>query len=67
MGSRAWSTTEDNLLRELARSGVSLRGIASELGRATSSVRVRAIKLEIAIALDRNSMKSVAGPLPKSG
>jgi hypothetical protein len=57
MGNGAWSPAEDEQLQKLASSGFSLRAIAEEMGRGTSSVRSRAIKLKIAIALDRNPMK----------
>lgn len=57
MSSGAWSRAEDERLQELAFSGFSLREIAEKMGRGTSSVRARAIKLDITIAFDRNPMK----------
>jgi hypothetical protein len=51
-----WSLEEDDRLRSLARSGLSLAEIiAHEIHRSKSSVRTRAMKLTIAVARDRNS------------
>jgi hypothetical protein len=58
MNRGAWSLQEDDQLRTLARSGLSLRAIANDIGRGLSSVRDRSVKLNIVIALDRNPMKS---------
>jgi IS30 family transposase len=60
-----WSTEEDEQLRSLARSGLSLTEIARQMERPKSSVRYRAMQIEIAIARDRNAMK--AAPSPSSG
>jgi hypothetical protein len=51
-----WSPAEDERLRELALSGESLAEIAVQMQRNKSSVRTRALKLEVAIARDRNPM-----------
>jgi hypothetical protein len=59
MNKGPWSPQEDHQLRTLARSGLSLRAIANDIGRGMSSVRDRSIKLNIVIALDRNPMKSL--------
>jgi hypothetical protein len=40
---------------------LSLRELALELGRSTSSVRTRALKLEVAIARDLNGMQKQSG------
>jgi hypothetical protein len=55
--SRAWTLDEDERLRNLALAGLSLRELALEMGRGTSSVRVRAMKLDVAIARDLNGMQ----------
>jgi hypothetical protein len=55
MNSNPWSPDEDERLRNLARSGFSLTEIAHEIQRSKSSVHVRAARLNIAIARDRNS------------
>jgi DNA-binding IclR family transcriptional regulator len=48
-----WSPDEDDRLRNLARSGLSVTEIAHELGRNRTSVYRRAAKLKIVIARDR--------------
>jgi hypothetical protein len=45
------------MLRKLAISGISLTEISKQMGRAKSSVRARATKLQIAIARDQNGSK----------
>jgi hypothetical protein len=45
-----WSPEEDSLLCEFARSGESVTNIAENLGRSAGSVRVRAQRLNIAMA-----------------
>jgi hypothetical protein len=45
-----WSLLEDVRLRDLARSGEKLANIAKHLNRSTGSVRVRAARLNIALA-----------------
>jgi len=57
MSHSPWTTEEDRQLRKLAQAGLSLTEIAREVGRNQSSVRVRAIKLDIAIARDLNGMQ----------
>jgi hypothetical protein len=52
-----WSDEDDQLLRSLAFSGYSLAEIAHQMVRSKSSVRSRALKIEIAIARDRNRMQ----------
>jgi hypothetical protein len=52
-----WSDEDDQRLRSLALSGFSLAEIARQMLRGTSSVRSRALKMEIAIARDRNPMQ----------
>jgi hypothetical protein len=65
-----WSDEDDQQLRSLALSGFSLAEIARQMARSKSSVRSRALKIEIAIARDRNPMqrprKATAG-LSSSG
>jgi hypothetical protein len=60
MKSTPWSSDEDERLRKLARSGLSLVEIADEVGRSKSAVYARAVKLNIAIARDRNPMRRPA-------
>ena len=48
-----WTPEEDDVLREMARSGESAARIAEELNRATSSVRNRAARLNIQVAKAR--------------
>jgi hypothetical protein len=57
-----WSPAEDQQLRKLALSGQSLAQIAAQMQRGKSSVRTRALKLEIAIAHDRNPMRETQKP-----
>jgi hypothetical protein len=52
-----WSNEDDQLLRGLAVSGFSLAEIAHQMVRGKSSVRSRALKIEVAIARDRNPMQ----------
>jgi hypothetical protein len=51
-----WSTADDNLLRHLAKSGLSLNDITNKMRRKKSAVRSRVKTLGIAIARDRNPM-----------
>jgi hypothetical protein len=46
-----WSAEDDNLLRELASSGESAAEIAKHMNRTTGSVRNRASKLNIPLAI----------------
>jgi hypothetical protein len=55
-----WSPAEDERLRKLALSGLSLAEIAGQMERSKSSVRARALKMNIAIAYDRNPMQTTA-------
>jgi hypothetical protein len=52
-----WSDEDDQQLRSLALSGFSLAQMAHQMVRSKSSVRSRALKIEIAIARDRNPMQ----------
>jgi hypothetical protein len=52
-----WSKDDDKRLRELAMSGIGMVEIADCLQRTKSSVRVRAAKLNIAIARQENPMQ----------
>ena len=58
MSNGFWSEEDDDHLRKLALSGLSLAAIAAQLKRSKSAVRVRAIKLDVAIARDRNPMQN---------
>jgi IS30 family transposase len=60
MKSIPWSRDEDERLRSLARSGLSLAQIADELQRRKSSVQARAKRMKIAVARDRNPMQAKA-------
>jgi hypothetical protein len=60
-----WSDEDDERLRKLAISGLSLAEIATQMERSKSSVRARALKMNIAIARDRNPMRSAG--LSRSG
>jgi hypothetical protein len=60
MSGRPWSPEENDRLRKLALAGLSLAAIAEQLKRGKSAVRVRAEKLKIAIARDRNPMQNLA-------
>jgi hypothetical protein len=57
MASSPWSVTDDDLLRELARSGIGIIEIAAHLDRTKSAVRVRVERLNIPIARQRNPMQ----------
>jgi hypothetical protein len=57
-----WSPAEDERLRKLALSGLSLLEIATRMERSKSSIRARALKMNIAIARDRNTMKKALRP-----
>ena len=60
MSGRPWSPEEDDRLRKLALAGLSVAAITEQLKRGKSAVRVRAEKLKIAIARDRNPMQNLA-------
>ncbi len=51
---KPWTAEEDDQLRKLALSGLSLLEIAARMERHKSSVRTRAVKMKIAIALARS-------------
>jgi hypothetical protein len=53
-----WSTADDERLRALARSGLSVGEIAKQMQRNASSVRTRAVAMKIAIARDRKPSKA---------
>jgi hypothetical protein len=57
-----WSEYDDQQLGSLALSGFSLAEIAHQMVRSKSSVRSRALKIEIAIAHDRNPMRKPQRP-----
>jgi hypothetical protein len=57
-GAPGWSIEEDERLRAMARSGISLAEIADLMQRSKSSVRARATRLTIALARDRNPQKT---------
>jgi hypothetical protein len=57
-----WSDEENQRLRSLAKSGLSLTEIARQMQRGVSSVRSRALKIEVAIARDRNPMRAHKKP-----
>jgi hypothetical protein len=58
MNAPPWTAEEDERLRNLALSGVSLAEIAHQMQRGKSSVRNRALKMKIPIARDRNPMQA---------
>jgi hypothetical protein len=52
-----WTIGDDNRLRELARSGISMIEIAARMNRTKWAIRGRAEKLKIAIAPQENAMQ----------
>jgi hypothetical protein len=62
MSGDPWSQEEDDRLQKLALSGLSLAEIAAQMGRGKSSVRTRALKMNVAIARDRNPMQKAQKP-----
>jgi len=52
-----WSNEEDEQLKKLARSGFGMVEITESMRRTKSSVRARALKLNIAIARQENPMR----------
>jgi hypothetical protein len=52
-----WSQEQDEKLRMLASSGMSMAAIAAQMKRTKSAIRTRAAKLKITIARDRNPMQ----------
>jgi hypothetical protein len=67
MSGAFWSQDDDERLRQLALSGLSLAAVADEMERSKSAVRFRALKLKIAIARDRNAMQTPTKISTKSG
>jgi len=55
-----WSTTEDDRLRTLARSGLSLTEIKAQMPFSATTIRARALKLNIALARDLNGAQKNA-------
>jgi hypothetical protein len=58
--SRAWTSDEDERLRQLVISNASLSNIAEDLGRTASAARARAHALRIALGHSRFIMKRKA-------
>jgi hypothetical protein len=58
MSRLTWTAVDDSQLRQLAMAGSSLTEIAFEMSRGMSTVRARALRLDIAIARDRNGAKN---------
>lgn len=54
-----WSDSEDQRLRGLARSGLSIRQISLRMSRSQDVIRRHAAKLQIGIAGGRNVMATV--------
>lgn len=57
MASVPWSTAEDEQLRKLAMAGMDMAEIAERMQRTKSAIRVRASKMNIAIARGQNPMQ----------
>ena len=57
---RPWTREEDERLKALAVTGLSLKELSHELGRSLSSTRTRASKLRVAIARDLNGTQKRA-------
>jgi hypothetical protein len=55
--SKAWTSDEDERLRQLVISNASLSDIAEDLGRTASAVRARAHAMRIALGRSRFIMK----------
>jgi hypothetical protein len=60
---KPWTAEENDQLRKLALSGLSLLEIAARMERHKSSVRTRAGKMQIAIALARSPSRRSAPSL----
>jgi hypothetical protein len=58
--SKAWTSDENERLRQLVISNASLSNIAEDLGRTASAVRARAHALRIALGHSRFIMKRKA-------
>ena len=63
---RPWLPADDDMLRSLARRGLSEGEIAAQMQRSKSSVRSRAEKVKVAIARDRNGMQKKPSGLLKA-
>jgi hypothetical protein len=61
-----WSPDEDEQLRKLALSGASMAEIAKQMQRTKSSVRTRALKMNIAIAREENPMQKGKRAAPRA-
>jgi hypothetical protein len=61
-----WSPDEDERLRKLALSGASMAEIAEQMQRTKSSVRTRALKMNIAIAREGNPMQKGKRAVPRA-
>ena len=57
MSRARWTEKDVERLRKLARTGLSLSQIGREMGRNVSSVRLQALKRDIAIARDLSSIR----------
>jgi hypothetical protein len=57
---KAWTSDEDERLRELVISNVSVIDIAADLGRTVKAVRARAYALRIALGRSRFRVKAKA-------
>jgi hypothetical protein len=53
---RGWSTADDEQLRKLALAGLSLAEMSAQIGRSKPVISARAMKLDIAIAIDRSQL-----------
>jgi hypothetical protein len=53
LGQVPWTLQEDDLLREMARSGLSVAEIGKRINRSLGSIRNRALRLDIVLAKDR--------------
>jgi hypothetical protein len=58
--SKAWTSAEDERLRQLVISNASLSDIAEDLGRTASAVRARAHAMRIALGRSRFIKKTKA-------
>jgi hypothetical protein len=60
LSAKAWTSDEDERLRQLVISNASLSDIAEDLGRTASAVRARAHAKRIALGRSRFIMKTEA-------
>ena len=61
MNRAAWTSAEEERLRKLAISGITIGEIAAAMGRTSAAIRYRAIKMNIAIASARHPMQRRLG------